>query len=528
MPANDHGLAGPQLGSLTPGLLAGPQRAAITAATRQPEPDVLPALLALARQSTDQAGATQALALRIARGVRERKADGGRAGLVQSLLQEFALSSQEGVALMCLAEALLRIPDAATRDALIRDKIGSGNWQSHLGSSESLFVNAATWGLLLTGKLVATHSEVGLGAALRRIVGRGGEPLIRRGVDMAMRLMGEQFVTGETIAQALSQRAPPRGRGLSLLLRHARRSGDDRAGRAGVSRRLRTGDPRHRRRVGRPRHLRGPGHLDQAVGTAPALQPRAGGTRDGRAVPAPAAPDRSGASPRHRPEHRRRRVRPAGAVARPARTPVPRARARRLERHRLRRAGLPEALPCRDRLPDRSGAPQPASPDDPTGQGRVLGQRDQARAARRPGRLSGLHAQGLHRRRLHRLRAQAARRARGGVPAVRDPQRPHAGRGVHAGGAELLRRPVRVPVPARHGRTAVRTGGRRGGFGQAGAAMPHLRAGGHARHAAGVPGATPARERRQHLIRQPHRQRRHCARGSGAGPRAHGAADGRS
>jgi len=204
MPANDLGRAGPQLGSLTPGLLAGPQRAAITAATRQPEPDVLPALLALARQSTDQAGATQALALRIARGVRERKADGGRAGLVQSLLQEFALSSQEGVALMCLAEALLRIPDAATRDALIRDKIGSGNWQSHLGSSESLFVNAATWGLLLTGKLVATHSDVGLGAALRRIVGRGGEPLIRRGVDMAMRLMGEQFVTGETIEQALS------------------------------------------------------------------------------------------------------------------------------------------------------------------------------------------------------------------------------------------------------------------------------------------------------------------------------------
>ena len=74
---------------------------------------------------------------------------------MQGLLQEFSLSSQEGVALMCLAEALLRIPDPATRDALIRDKISTGQWHAHLGRSPSLFVNAATWGLLLTGKLVA-------------------------------------------------------------------------------------------------------------------------------------------------------------------------------------------------------------------------------------------------------------------------------------------------------------------------------------------------------------------------------------
>ena len=207
------GPAGPRLGALTPGLMAGPLRAAITAATRRPEPEAMAELLPQARQSPEQALATQALATRIAQGLRERQTDGGRAGLVQGLLQEFALSSQEGVALMCLAEALLRIPDAATRDALIRDKIGSGNWQAHLGGSESLFVNAATWGLLLTGKLVATHSDVGLGAALRRIVGRGGEPLIRRGVDMAMRLMGEQFVTGETIEQALEHAAEREAQG---------------------------------------------------------------------------------------------------------------------------------------------------------------------------------------------------------------------------------------------------------------------------------------------------------------------------
>ena len=204
MNANDLGRPLPALAGLTPGLLASPLRAAITAMTRLPEPELLPGLIEQARLAPPAADAATQLALRIARGVRERARESGRAGLVQGLLQEFALSSNEGVALMCLAEALLRIPDAATRDALIRDKIGTGNWQSHLGASPSLFVNAATWGLLVTGRLVATHSDVGLGAALRRIVGRGGEPLIRKGVDMAMRLMGEQFVTGETIAQALA------------------------------------------------------------------------------------------------------------------------------------------------------------------------------------------------------------------------------------------------------------------------------------------------------------------------------------
>jgi len=184
-----------------------PLRRAITAAWRTPEPELLPGLLQAARLPDGVAQRSQALARRLAQALRERKAAGGRAGLVQSLLQEYALSSQEGIALMCLAEALLRIPDTATRDALIRDKIAQGRWQAHLGQSPSLFVNAATWGLLITGRLAATHSESGLTAALGRLVGLGGEPLIRRGVDMAMRLMGEQFVTGETIAEALQHAA---------------------------------------------------------------------------------------------------------------------------------------------------------------------------------------------------------------------------------------------------------------------------------------------------------------------------------
>ena len=179
-------------------------RAAITAAYRRPEQEVVPMLLEQARLPAPIADATNKLAATIAEKLRNQKSAGGRAGIVQGLLQEFSLSSQEGVALMCLAEALLRIPDKGTRDALIRDKISTGNWQPHLGNSPSLFVNAATWGLLLTGKLVSTHNESGLTSSLSRIIGKSGEPMIRKGVDMAMRLMGEQFVTGETIGEALA------------------------------------------------------------------------------------------------------------------------------------------------------------------------------------------------------------------------------------------------------------------------------------------------------------------------------------
>ena len=180
------------------------KRSAITSAYRIPETQAVPMLLQQAQLPKDQAESAHKLAYSIAEKLRNQKNGVGRSGLVQGLLQEFSLSSQEGVALMCLAEALLRIPDKATRDALIRDKISHGNWQSHLGQSSSMFVNAATWGLLFTGKLVSTHNEAKLSTSLNRIISKSGEPLVRKGVDMAMRLMGEQFVTGETIAQALA------------------------------------------------------------------------------------------------------------------------------------------------------------------------------------------------------------------------------------------------------------------------------------------------------------------------------------
>ncbi|QDF99174.1 trifunctional transcriptional regulator/proline dehydrogenase/L-glutamate gamma-semialdehyde dehydrogenase [Azoarcus sp. DD4] len=179
-------------------------RAAITAACRRDEASCVAALAAELEQrrvalQLDPA-AVDARARALVADVRRRRH--GASG-VDQLMHEFSLSSQEGVALMCLAEALLRIPDRATADRLIRDKIGKGDWRPHLGHSGSLFVNAATWGLLITGRLVATRSERALGGALSRLLARGGEPVVRRGVDFAMRLLGQQFVMGETIDAAL-------------------------------------------------------------------------------------------------------------------------------------------------------------------------------------------------------------------------------------------------------------------------------------------------------------------------------------
>ncbi len=175
-------------------------RARITGAYRRPEEECLPLLITNATLTPAQAEQATGLARKLVEALRAKPRRGG----VEGLVQEFSLSSQEGVALMCLAEALLRIPDRATRDALIRDKISTGDWRSHIGHSPSVFVNAATWGLVVTGKLTTTSSEAGLSSALTRLIGRSGEPVIRKGVDIAMRMMGEQFVTGQTIAEALA------------------------------------------------------------------------------------------------------------------------------------------------------------------------------------------------------------------------------------------------------------------------------------------------------------------------------------
>ncbi|MCP3733937.1 bifunctional proline dehydrogenase/L-glutamate gamma-semialdehyde dehydrogenase PutA [Sphingomonas sp. RP10(2022)] len=128
-------------------------------------------------------------------------------GVVESFLQEYSLGTKEGLALMCLAEAMLRTPDAETRDRLIAEKIGAADWGSHLGGSDSLFVNASTWGLMLTGKLIDVDAEAktDLGGWFRRLTARLGEPVIRQAVGAAVKMMGEQFVLGRTIEGGLER-----------------------------------------------------------------------------------------------------------------------------------------------------------------------------------------------------------------------------------------------------------------------------------------------------------------------------------
>jgi RHH-type proline utilization regulon transcriptional repressor/proline dehydrogenase/delta 1-pyrroline-5-carboxylate dehydrogenase len=135
------------------------------------------------------------------------RAKAGQQSAVESLMRQYDLSSEEGVLLMCVAEALLRIPDAETADKLIADKLGEADWGAHLGQSDSLFVNASTWGLMLTGRLIALGGETrgNPWAAFKRLVARTGEPVVRLGVRQAMRIMGHQFVMGRTIEEALDR-----------------------------------------------------------------------------------------------------------------------------------------------------------------------------------------------------------------------------------------------------------------------------------------------------------------------------------
>ncbi|GAC16792.1 bifunctional proline dehydrogenase/L-glutamate gamma-semialdehyde dehydrogenase PutA [Aliiglaciecola lipolytica] len=136
---------------------------------------------------------------------REQEGHGG----VDALLNEYSLSTAEGVVLMCLAEALLRVPDKKSQDALIRDKLSKGVWSSHLGTSDSIFVNASSWGLLLTGNMVSytdhrKRNSIGL---LKKTLGKMGEPVIRKAMNIAMKVMGKQFVMGENIEDALKRAA---------------------------------------------------------------------------------------------------------------------------------------------------------------------------------------------------------------------------------------------------------------------------------------------------------------------------------
>ena len=184
-----------------------PLRAAIRAETLAAEGPALERLIAV--HAPDAALRAKARA-RGADLVRRMRAD-RRPGLMEVFLAEYGLSTKEGIALMCLAEALLRVPDAATMDALIEDKIAPSEWGAHLGHSASSLVNASTWALMLTGRVL--QDGEGMAGVLKGAVKRLGEPVIRKAVARAMREMGQHFVLGQDMAEAMRRAAAEERRG---------------------------------------------------------------------------------------------------------------------------------------------------------------------------------------------------------------------------------------------------------------------------------------------------------------------------
>ncbi|MEM7191184.1 MAG: proline dehydrogenase family protein, partial [Pseudomonadota bacterium] len=160
----------------------------------------------LARQASLDSDARKRISDRAA-GLVQAVRDRSDPGLMEEFLGEYGLSSKEGVSLMCLAEALLRVPDAETVDDLIRDKIAPHDWSRHLGGS-SMMVNASTWALMLTGSVVDDDDESGVIGTLHSVVRRLGEPVVRLAVARAMREMGAQFVLGRDIAEAVKRGNP--------------------------------------------------------------------------------------------------------------------------------------------------------------------------------------------------------------------------------------------------------------------------------------------------------------------------------
>jgi RHH-type transcriptional regulator, proline utilization regulon repressor / proline dehydrogenase / delta 1-pyrroline-5-carboxylate dehydrogenase len=169
-----------------------------------------------------------AAAMALVEGARARRDE---RPFLDAFLQQFGLSNQEGIALMCIAEALLRIPDDATADRLIAEKLASGDWSSHAGKSESLFVNASTWGLMLTGGILELDPAIKTDTTgwMRKFTRKAGEPLVRLAVRRAMRIIGGEFVVGRSIEEALARSAREADVGLcsfDMLGEGARTQGD--------------------------------------------------------------------------------------------------------------------------------------------------------------------------------------------------------------------------------------------------------------------------------------------------------------
>ena len=199
-------------------------RASMAKLYRAPEPEVLKPLLDRAALSPD----SRRRVLEHASGLLADLRAAQTRGWVNQFLQEYRLNSSEGVALLSLAEAFLRVPDPETADLLIADKLGDADWRAHTGESNSSLVNIATWGLVVGRALVGE----GEGGPLRRLISRAGEPFVRQAVGAAMRMMGEIFVMGRTIAEAMDRMKKPENRGFTAsfdMLGEAARTVEDAA-----------------------------------------------------------------------------------------------------------------------------------------------------------------------------------------------------------------------------------------------------------------------------------------------------------
>ncbi len=187
-------------------------RGALRAAFRQEEAACVADRLRETQVFTRDHAAIQAYAVKLIQDARKRDVSG-----IDAFLHQYGLNTEEGIALMCLAEALLRVPDGRTADALIRDKIGEINWREHLNESDSTFVNAATFSLMLTGEVLERpeQTQKAMGRTLRGAMNRLGEPVIRQATFQAMRILGGQFVFGRSINEALKRAGPERARGLT-------------------------------------------------------------------------------------------------------------------------------------------------------------------------------------------------------------------------------------------------------------------------------------------------------------------------
>ncbi len=419
-----------------------PSREAIGEALLADEDALVAALIDKARFSEAERAHIEAVAVRLVEAARAGRRESGG---VDSFLAEYGLSSEEGVLLLCLAEALLRIPDAATADRLIAGTIGTGDWERHLGHSDSVLVNASTWGLMLTGHIVdwGLGKVRDLGSRVQRLIARSGEPVIRQALRQAMRILGDQFVLGETIEAALANAEDEAREGYRFsfdMLGEAARTGEDatrytaRYEEAVAAIAAWAGEPTAR--TEEALHAR-PGLSVKLSALHPRYEPsqEARLRRGARAAARRARARHAGGMVAA--HHRRGGGGAARSLARHAGAAVHRSGARRLERARARGAGLLQARAAADRLAGRRGGSHGAAHPGAPGEGRLLGQRDQMGAGGGARRLSRVHPEGEHRRRLLGGGAGASGAARLLLSAIRHPQCPD-----HRGNRRACRQPA--------------------------------------------------------------------------------------